>query len=239
LATEVVGVAGTGRFLPYDKERRWATVKDEQMIPDAIVQRGDLVLIPTISTRAVTVYVYSDPPSAALAEASDVVVRLAQEHGTADSRLVWFVPPPSRVYGTRAVRVQLRTFGLEEVALAPGNGVLPLHDRTAAEQASFAGFARSMAHGGFAFLQDHIQDGGVGPVLTCVQDGRVVGAIGPIETLPDSRGAGWGRALWQAAMRWGWESGAAYQLLQTQVGGVSDRLCRSEGLTDLGLVCTG
>jgi hypothetical protein len=29
----------------------------------------------------------------------------------------------------------------------------------------------------------------------------------------------------------------AYQRLQTEVGGASDRLCRSEELTDLGLVC--
>jgi hypothetical protein len=39
-------------------------------------------------------------------------------------------------------------------------------------------------------------------------------------------------------MHWGQRHQAAYQLLQTQVGGASDRLCQSEGLTDLGLVCT-
>src|SRR6266516_4481436 len=44
-------------------------------------------------------------------------------------------------------------------------------------------------------------------------------------------------ALWRAAMRWGQQHQAAYQLLQTEVGGASDRLCQSEGLTDLGLVC--
>ncbi len=32
---------------------------------------------------------------------------------------------------------------------------------------------------------------------------------------------------------------AAYQLLQTEVGGAPDRLRQSEGLTDLGLVCAG
>jgi hypothetical protein len=39
-------------------------------------------------------------------------------------------------------------------------------------------------------------------------------------------------------MRWGQQHHAAYQLLQTETGGASDRLCQSEGLTDLGLVCT-
>jgi hypothetical protein len=39
-------------------------------------------------------------------------------------------------------------------------------------------------------------------------------------------------------MHWGQQHQAAYQLLQTEAGGASDRLCRSEGLTDLGLACT-
>ena len=56
--------------------------------------------------------------------------------------------------------------------------------------------------------------------------------------LPEYRSLGLGRSLWRAAMHWGQRHWAAYQLLQTQIGGASDRLCRSEGLTDLGLVCT-
>ena len=74
-----------------------------------------------------------------------------------------------------------------------------------------------------------------------------------METMPDSRGTarllpqyfgvlpghrGLGRCLWPAAMRRGQQHQAACQLLQTEAGGASDRLCRSEGRTDLGLVCT-
>ncbi|GAA0677187.1 hypothetical protein GCM10010193_33060 [Kitasatospora atroaurantiaca] len=39
-------------------------------------------------------------------------------------------------------------------------------------------------------------------------------------------------------MHWGHIHGANYQLLQTETGGPSDTVCRSEGLTDLGLVHT-
>ncbi|MGW6521347.1 GNAT family N-acetyltransferase [Streptomyces sp. NPDC054962] len=53
---------------------------------------------------------------------------------------------------------------------------------------------------------------------------------------PAHRGLGYGRALWRAAMHWGYRHGAAYQLLQTEVGGASDRLCAGEGLTSLGIV---
>ncbi|MFJ9149162.1 GNAT family N-acetyltransferase [Streptomyces sp. NPDC102270] len=54
--------------------------------------------------------------------------------------------------------------------------------------------------------------------------------------MPEHRGRGYGLTLWRAAMHWGHEHGAAYQLLQTVVGGASDRLCAGEGLTSLGVV---
>lgn len=44
------------------------------------------------------------------------------------------------------------------------------------------------------------------------------------------------QALWRAAIHWGYEHGAAYQILQTQVHGASDRLCAAEGLVSLGVV---
>ncbi|WP_392876453.1 hypothetical protein [Streptomyces sp. LN499] len=105
----------------------------------------------------------------------------------------------------------------------------------------------------FAFLYERMQAGTVGPVLTVLHDGHVVGAIGPMETridpggaarllpqcfgeLPQRRGHGHGRGLWRAAMHRGHQHGAAYQLLQTEAGGASDRLSATEGLTSLGFV---
>ncbi|GEB61898.1 hypothetical protein SGA01_75030 [Streptomyces gardneri] len=78
-----------------------------------------------------------------------------------------------------------------------------------------------------------------------------MGAIGPMEVrtdargrpqlmpqyfavLPEVRGQGLGRVLWRAAMHWGQSHGAAYQLLQTELDGPSDRLCQAEGLASLG-----
>ncbi len=57
--------------------------------------------------------------------------------------------------------------------------------------------------------------------------------------LPTHRDQGRGRVLWRAAMAGGQAHGAAYQILSTVIDGASDRLCRSEGLSDLGVVCTG
>jgi hypothetical protein len=65
LFADVIEVAGTGRFLSYDKDRRWGGAKDDQVLTGAIAQEPGLVLLPTLSarrTRCVKVHVYSQDP---------------------------------------------------------------------------------------------------------------------------------------------------------------------------------
>jgi GNAT superfamily N-acetyltransferase len=260
LFAEVIEIAGTRRFLPHDKDRRWADRKDEQILPEAITQEPGLVMIPTLSTRrdcCVKVHIYSQDPRGAMSRAAELGRRLRAEYDAGKGRLIWFLPPgsdPDPV--TACTRIQVRTFGPGHHAPAPAPGPVRMEEVTGPARATFSVLAEKLAAEGFAFLDARIREqDGVGPVLTCQRDQKIVGAIGPMEIMPDSRGTarllpqyfgvlpeyrglGLGRSLWRAAMYWGQQHQAAYQLLQTEVGGASDRLCRSEGLTDLGLVCT-
>jgi GNAT superfamily N-acetyltransferase len=254
----VIEIAGTGRFLPYDKDRRWADRKDEQVLAGAISQEPGLIMIPTLSTRrgsCVTVHIYSQDPRSALSVAAGLGRRLCDEHEAGHGRLGWFLPPGSAADPVAScTRIQMRTFGPADHAPAAEPGAVPLDEVTGSARATFSVFAEQLAAEGFTFLDARIREQGTGPVLTRLRDGRIAGAIGPMEIMPDSRGAamllpqyfgvlpeyrglGLGRSLWRAAMRWGQQRQAPYQLLQTGTGGASDRLCRSEGLTDLGLVC--
>ena len=52
LFAEAVEITGTGRFLPYDKDRRWGDRKDEHVLAEAIAQQPGLVLVPTFSSRS-------------------------------------------------------------------------------------------------------------------------------------------------------------------------------------------
>ncbi|GAA2091041.1 hypothetical protein GCM10009759_15260 [Kitasatospora saccharophila] len=258
LFADVIDIAGTGRFLAYDKDRRWSDTKDETILPLDLVHRPDLTLIPTLSTRGtgtLKVHLYGDPTDGHQEEAADLAAKLAAAHNAARARVLSF-QAPGQAASTAAeacTRLQLREFTPDRPTVQP-DAVQPLEAHPEAVQATFADFADELAGDGFAFLHSRMQTGTVGPVLvTVADDGRVVGAIGPMETMPDSadrprllpqyfgvlpdlRGHGHGRALWRAAMHWGHTHGADYQLLQTEIGGASDGLCRSEGLTDLGLV---
>lgn len=260
LFTDVIEIAGTGRFLPHDKDRRWADRKDERVLAEAITQEPGLVLVPTLNirTRCVKVHFYSQCPRGARSRAAELGKRLCDGYGVGGARLVWFLPPGSAPDPDAAcTRIQMQTFGPAHYVRTrepqPAS-IVPLNEMTGPVRATFSVFSEKLAADGFAFLDARIREGGTGPVLVCQRDGMIVGAIGPMETMPDSRGIarllpqyfgilpeyrglGLGRALWRAAMQWGHQHRAAYQLLQTEVGGASDRLCQSEGLTDLGLVC--
>jgi GNAT superfamily N-acetyltransferase len=261
LFNDVVEIAGTGGFLPHDKDRRWADRKEEQVLPDAIIQELGLAMIPTLRTgraSCIRVCIYSCQPQSVLNRAAELGRRLSEQHDAANGRLTWFLPPGSNPDPVAAcTRIQMQNFSPAQTDIRPEApiGVVPLDLVPGAVRRTFSAFAEKLAADGFAFLDARIRDGRIGPVLTVQRDGMVVGAIGPMEIMPDSRGTarllpqyfgvlpgyrgrGIGRLLWRAAMRWGQRHQAAYQLLQTQVGGASDRLCQSEGLNDLGLVCT-
>jgi GNAT superfamily N-acetyltransferase len=255
LLDDVLDASGTGRFLPHDKDQRWAISKDEMVLVKDIAHTPRHTVIPTLTRRGpgvVKVYYYgTEAPD--LPDLAETAGQLSSEHGTAAARVSWFRPPgdPPTTNEAGGVRALLKTFGADEPT---GPRVADLRETPEAVRATFPAFAQALAGYGFAFLHQQMQAGNVhGPVLVAVDDGGVVGAIGPMQTMPDpagasrllpqyfgvlpeARGHGRGRALWHAAMRWGAANGAAYQLLQTKIGGASERLCLSEGLDTIGFV---
>ncbi|MET8957533.1 GNAT family N-acetyltransferase [Streptomyces sp. NPDC004533] len=252
LFDDVLRVAGTGSFLPYDKDQRWTETKDETVLPDHIEHTSARTLIPALRSRGsgtLTVYTYGP----AAEEAASLAAKLTADHHVSTARVVTFHgPDETPPAGTAVTRVQMKSFAHPRIEDQPG----PIRTVDALPQPTretFAAFADRLTSDGFAFLHSQMQSGSVGPVLAATDGARVVGAIGPMETMPDSAGAtrllpqyfgvlpehrghGHGRALWRAAMAWGATHGADYQLLQTEIGGASDRLCQAEGLRSLGFV---
>ncbi|MFD7934466.1 GNAT family N-acetyltransferase [Streptomyces sp. NPDC059755] len=252
LFAAVVENAGTGRFLPHDKDRRWADHKAERVLVDAIEHGRRQTLMPTLLDRGpvtVRVHVYGTAPDS-LTAGADLARKLAADHGADRARVVSFLAPGRPDVHARGTRVQLKDF---TTGPGPAPDVRTREYEQLPDPSRFAAFAEQMTADGFTFLYDRMRVDTVGPVLTLLDGDTVAGAIGPMETMPDAtrrprllpqyfgvlpahRGLGYGRALWRAAMHWGYRHGAAYQLLQTEVGGASDRLCAGEGLTSLGIV---
>ncbi|MET9350883.1 GNAT family N-acetyltransferase [Streptomyces termitum] len=251
---DILRAADTGVFLPYDKDRRWGGEKDEKVLREDVVHQPEHTLIPTLTRRGrgtVKVFAYG-PHGSVVKEAAELAAKLAATHDVVNARVVRPLSPSTT--HPRGTRIQLKDFTVGTCP-NPGDLVRPVTAWPTAVQETFAPFAEAMAGDGLAFLHARMQAGRCGPVLAAAVDGRVVGAIGPMEiqpdavgrpqllpqyfaVLPETRGQGLGRVLWRAAMHWGQTHGAAYQLLQTEVGGTSDRLCQAEGLASLGFTHT-
>lgn len=247
---DILRAADTGDFLPYDKDQRWGGDKDERVLRADVVHHPGHTLIPTLAQRGrgtVKVFAYGLRDSV-INEADELATKLAAAHDVADARVVR--PLRRETTHPRGTRIQLKDFTTGPCP-APEGPVRPVTAWPTTVQNTFAPFAETMAADGLAFLHTQMQVGQCGPVLATAIEDRIVGAIGPMEVradaigrpqlmpqyfavLPEAQGQGLGRVLWQAAMHWGQSHGAAYQLLQTEVEGPSDQLCRSEGLTSLG-----
>jgi GNAT superfamily N-acetyltransferase len=254
LFEDTLRATAAGGFLPYDKDRRWGGEKHERVLREDTVHQPDRTLVPTLTRRGrgtVRVFAYGHRGTV-VDEAAGLAAKLAAVHGAANARVVHPLGPETRPpCGTR---VQFKDF-TTGLCPDPSGPVRPSADWPAAVRETFAPFAAAMAAEGLAFLHTQMRAGRCGPVLTAAVDNRIVGAIGPMDVrpdaigraqllpqyfavLPEARGQGLGRILWRAAMHWGQSHGAAYQLLQTEVGGPSDTLCQSEGLTSLGFIRT-
>ncbi|NYE48075.1 GNAT superfamily N-acetyltransferase [Spinactinospora alkalitolerans] len=251
---EVVGNSGTGRFLTHDPAARWRGAKDEQVLVKTVVAAPERMMVPTLLGRGNSLLTVHHYGLLDTGRAREEAGKLAADHGAGDARILWLTQEPHPDAG-RCRRIQLKTFrGIEPPP--DGDQVGPLHAQPADIRATWPAFTQVLGHEGFSALDDRMRTGTLnGPVLIAATGGRIVGAIGPMATLPDPigrvrllpqyfgvlpehRNAGHGRALWRSAMRWGRRAGADYQLLQTELGGASDRLCQAEGLTTLGFVTT-
>ncbi|MDQ7802654.1 GNAT family N-acetyltransferase [Amycolatopsis sp. A133] len=253
---EIVDAARTGEMLPFDKERRWSATKSETVLVDEIVHRPDLTIIPTLNHRGagmIKTHVYGslELDTAALRAATR---RWCAAYGAATGRVIWFTPEPPQTDAVAGTRVLLKTFTQED---NPGAAeqIRDLDACPPSTQDTFEQLAQQAPETGLGFLCRRWREGRVdGPILAAINDGMVLGAIGPLAVMPDRdgapvllpqyfgvasghRGRGHGRALWLAAMAWGAQHGARYQLLQAAAGGPSESLFCSEGLTTLGFTC--
>lgn len=247
LFNAVVSVADTGRFLSYDKDRRWSSTKDERVLVQEIIHHPGCTVIPTLSTRGPGVlkihYYGRDKPD--LAQAAEWSCTWCAAYGARAGRLVWFECTGD---GSRT-RLMHKVFG-ERDRGDRVRSVVSLEDCPHAS--TFGAFAEEIGPEGFAFLYQRMKSGiNDGPVLVSVENGRIVGALGPLGTMtdatgaviqppqyfavhPDYRGRGHGRALWRASMAWGKANGAEHKVLQASSGTAAEGLYLSEGLATLG-----
>ena|SRR5712691_4402543 len=247
----IASVAGTGRFLPFDKDARWLAAKDEHVIVGEIIHAPGLTVIPALSTRGpgmLKVYHYGhDRPD--MGQVAEWAAKWRATYGAGSARVIW---TQDHAAGART-RLMLKSY-MSNDQRSRDPRITDLDTCPAAS--TFPAFAVEMAADGFEFLCERVQAGAVtGPILVAVDKARIVGAVGPLSVMTDATGQrtvppqyfavhpgyrrkGYGRALWRASTSWGYARNAAYKVLSAQAGAPAERFYQSQGLTTLGYVCT-
>jgi GNAT superfamily N-acetyltransferase len=252
LFEDVLTAALDGVVLPYDKDSRWTDREHDVPLIDEIVHQPRHTIIPVLSRRGggmIKLFFYGPQPD--LRELRQITRRHCRTHGAAHGRVVVFGENTPHRDGT-STRLLIKDFH----ASSPSTSTSVVAELRPDQRTDFQSLANGLDDHGFGFLARRLADGMVnGPILIAWDKMRMVGAIGPLDTLRDRRGVqmllpqyfgvlpehhgqGHGRALWRAAANWGHRHGAAYQLLQTQPGQASDHLFLSEGLRSLGFTTT-
>lgn len=244
---DILRVASSNDFLPYDKEARWSKDKLEQVLPDLIAQSPTGTIIPTLSQRGATslkLHVYGNPSAAVIGS----TLAAARSFHPLPARIITFSNDRPRTSDDT-----LTIFLATPVPFEPSN-VTMLDTIPTASGSTLNDLASDPDNAGFAFLAGELDAGKIkGPVLVTADGGRVTGAIGPLQTLPDAngtpyllppyfgvaesaRGQGNGRRLWQAAMDWAYRNGSAYHVFQAGTGSPAEAFYRRMSVATIGYV---
>ena len=242
---DVLRVATSTDFLPYDKDARWSKDKLEQVLPALISQSPSGTIIPTLAHRGSTclkLHVYGNSTAADIERASEAARRLH--------------PFPLRIITFSVVRPETMD-DTSTIYLATPNpyassDVTTLDTLAPGIRSTLKDLAIDPDNAGFAFLAGEIDAGRInGPILVTTDQDRITGAIGPLQTAKDAngktyllppyfsvseeaRGQGKGRELWRAAMDWACREGAEYHVFEARAGSPAEAFYASVGTKSLG-----
>lgn len=236
LLDELMQSSSANVLLPYDKSRRWQTEPFEQIVADGFTQHNGSFTIDTIHSGEPRRYVYG---SLVPGPVDRTVLHMSTEHRplrTNEHATTVFIDDYSR-----------HTPAEQHPDIRPAYELDPsqLEQLQHLDDAAGRGFAMLRQAGNITSQTE--------PVLVYVQHGAVVGAIGPLTVMADSRGVdkllpcyfavserarrhSIGSALWNAARRWAITRNVSYKILQAEQGSAAEHFYRAHGLLSLGYV---
>ncbi len=233
-------------LLPFDKDRRWYISKPAIILSDHIYRSVTGMIVPVLSKglERVKLLCYGEADQD---DFNSCVEGVRSLHPMCQITIVSFAPVATPV--DNASILFLKRFS--EIDSRSGNATVEQISVT--EAGSLASLADDAENSGFGFLARQYGERELGPTFVIRDNGLVVAAVGPIDTMPDSagqllclppyvgvasnyRGRGLGSLVWRAAMSYASVKGATYLLLQSEAGQASEYFYESQGLVGLGAV---
>lgn len=225
-------------FLSFDKNKRWFDAKTEKIILPAVEIWNDAVLIPTkciFPHNAIKIYYYSDGP---LNQADFEKIRIMKKslckQEAAERCTLYCFQKSNLNENFICHNIYLKIIDDNDEAALPDD-IKFFHELSDAVAGTFGALTSEPELEGFDFLwRKYIKkQKPLGSILCAVENGKIIGAIGPLDIWPDpwkktwllppyfgvksdSRKKGIGGKLWQAAMSYAIKNSAHYSLVQNK-----------------------
>lgn len=248
LVADIFRAGATNGLLPYDKDRRWFTKKPAMILFDAIYRNPLGMIIPVIAhdMQRIRLLCYGEIPTDALDNCTESIRKPYPDYQM--TALSFAVTAES---GEDAAIIFLKRFTGSDVQ--PEDPTVKWID--AGNASDLASLSEESENSGFGFLSTEYGARQLGPTFVICDQGQVVAAVGPIDTLLDSagqsyclppyvgvaskyRGQGLGTRVWKAAMSNAATDGATYLMLQAEAGQAAESFYVRQGLMKLGAVIT-
>ncbi|MBP9826948.1 GNAT family N-acetyltransferase [Candidatus Saccharibacteria bacterium] len=230
---DVIASLESGDRPEYDKGTRWSPTHQERLID--ISQTAMSTRITTTINCKIRMYAYGKRTLDSPALYTD---------------LFEFDSPSQSAHCTNVYLFRF-TGGLQAQEAFMPTVIVSSHDSKYIDGIADLDDSADMA--GFKHAATVLRSGEVGPIIVVVENGMVIGAIGPLDIKPDAhgismllppyfgavgevRGRGIGRILWDAARQWAGENQANYLVLQAEDGVAADQFYRRNGFEYIGSV---
>jgi len=234
ILNDILKNAENNKFLDYDKNRRWFDYKEE-IIPIKYLIAGEgWAMVPVLKKDYLDIYYFSVVPAAAkdLEKARALSKGLINEYRV-NKVFLHFNRRPRINRNFLRSQIFIKKFISKDPHYNAPENIRLLAELGGSALAKIGQLGREKEMEGFAALAARYQEKGLprAPVYCAIEDGAIIGAIGPVEATEDAWGTkffappffgvisskrkqGIGGRIWRAAEEKAIDLGAKYTLVQ-------------------------
>jgi len=255
LLRDVLNNSQTDDFLPYDKDRRWYKHKKEKILLSKILIDDYGLFIPVknnFKNNVLKIFYYTTLKNtidnSIIKKTKKIAVELKNDEKIDKCFLYCFEKPKSQKKFL-CHNIYLKRITKKEYLTKPPKSIDYYDNLPQEVKQTFNYLEQESKMEGFGFLWKEfiMKDKLLSPVICAVKEGRIIGAIGPLDILKDAwnilwllppyfgikeelRRKGYGEKLWKSAMSLAYQKDAKYTLVQSLSSSPADYFYKKQRL---------
>lgn len=252
LLLSILKNANSKSFLSFDKNKRWFKKKSEFIIlSETVLKKHGIYLVSRDNFfKSIKVYYYSkNSPNQDNYDEAIRIAKSTNEKIKCNQIVLYFFKKPKFKKNFTTHNIYLKNITKNDQIVFKDNCIYLYSDLNKTEQKSFSIFKNYAEHDGLNFIWQNYLDRNIklNPIICCLRNKKIIGAIGPLDTAIDAYGQtflqapffgvlgnhkrlGNGKNLWLSAMDFAQKIGAKYTLVQNTPESSAGNFYKKQGL---------